>query len=267
LTAGVERPDAPTQLLRARFLSPDTLDPTIPGVGTNRYAYAGNDPINRSDPNGHIFFVLPILGCVGGGCEAIALGLLAGITVVTVGYYAMDAQTTQDYLNQPGFTPLEGSYSGHIEAFPGQEPTLPPILVTDEIAFGPTVLATPPLDFEVPTTFERREQSRFRQGLIADGKLDVSRGEVAHHIVEYEDNPAGKAILDSFGIGINDLDNGIGLAIAGRHSQMYSAAVVERLSVARSEDEVRLQLDAIGRELKDRIGRGETLDDWASDQF
>jgi len=36
-----------------RFLSPDDFDPTLPGVGTNRYAYAGNDPINRSDPNGH----------------------------------------------------------------------------------------------------------------------------------------------------------------------------------------------------------------------
>lgn len=26
-----------------RFLTPDWWDPTIPGVGTNRYAYAGND--------------------------------------------------------------------------------------------------------------------------------------------------------------------------------------------------------------------------------
>lgn len=39
----------------ARFISPDTMDPTIEGVGTNRYAYAGNDPINKSDPNGHWF--------------------------------------------------------------------------------------------------------------------------------------------------------------------------------------------------------------------
>jgi hypothetical protein len=36
-----------------RFLSPDTADPTLPGVGTNRYAYGLNDPINNSDPNGH----------------------------------------------------------------------------------------------------------------------------------------------------------------------------------------------------------------------
>ncbi|PWW04457.1 RHS repeat-associated protein [Hoeflea marina] len=38
----------------ARFISPDTMDPTQPGVGTNRYAYAGNDPVNKSDPNGHV---------------------------------------------------------------------------------------------------------------------------------------------------------------------------------------------------------------------
>jgi RHS repeat-associated protein len=36
-----------------RFLSPDTWDPTMPGVDFNRYAYAGNDPINKTDPFGH----------------------------------------------------------------------------------------------------------------------------------------------------------------------------------------------------------------------
>jgi hypothetical protein len=37
----------------ARFLTPDTWDPILAGVDVNRYAYAGNDPINGSDPNGH----------------------------------------------------------------------------------------------------------------------------------------------------------------------------------------------------------------------
>ncbi|WP_198411890.1 RHS repeat-associated core domain-containing protein [Microvirga flavescens] len=36
-----------------RFLSPDSLDPTLPGVGTNRYAYSLNDPINLRDPGGN----------------------------------------------------------------------------------------------------------------------------------------------------------------------------------------------------------------------
>jgi RHS repeat-associated protein len=40
--------------LLPRFLTPDTFDPDQVGVDFNRYAYAGNDPINASDPNGHI---------------------------------------------------------------------------------------------------------------------------------------------------------------------------------------------------------------------
>ena len=37
-----------------RFISPDWWDPNKPGVGTNRYSYSFNDPINKSDENGHI---------------------------------------------------------------------------------------------------------------------------------------------------------------------------------------------------------------------
>jgi RHS repeat-associated protein len=63
-----ERSDPETGLLHlnarfydpeiGQFLSPDTWDPTQPGVGTNRYAYAGNDPVNKSDPNGHESIVI-----------------------------------------------------------------------------------------------------------------------------------------------------------------------------------------------------------------
>ena len=36
-----------------RFIQPDWWEVTEPGVGTNRYAYSFNDPVNLSDPNGH----------------------------------------------------------------------------------------------------------------------------------------------------------------------------------------------------------------------
>ncbi|CAN5561732.1 hypothetical protein BH10PSE7_BH10PSE7_30160 [soil metagenome] len=44
---------AAPQSASARFLQPDTWDPILLGVDINRYAYAGNDPINGSDPNEH----------------------------------------------------------------------------------------------------------------------------------------------------------------------------------------------------------------------
>ena len=36
-----------------RFIQPDWFEVTKAGVGTNRYAYAANDPVNLSDPGGN----------------------------------------------------------------------------------------------------------------------------------------------------------------------------------------------------------------------
>ena len=54
-------PETGLQYLHARYYDPalglftqgDWWDPTMPGVGTNRYAYSHGDPVNFSDPNGH----------------------------------------------------------------------------------------------------------------------------------------------------------------------------------------------------------------------
>jgi RHS repeat-associated protein len=53
-----------------RFISPDDWDPTLPDVGINRYAYAQNDPINKSDPNGHQSLGDFFGGLFGGGAKA-----------------------------------------------------------------------------------------------------------------------------------------------------------------------------------------------------
>jgi RHS repeat-associated protein len=42
----------------SRFISPDWWESNKPGVGMNRYAYADNDPVNKSDENGHIWNVV-----------------------------------------------------------------------------------------------------------------------------------------------------------------------------------------------------------------
>ncbi|WP_256374269.1 MULTISPECIES: RHS repeat domain-containing protein [unclassified Chelatococcus] len=69
----------------ARFISPDWWDPNKPGVGTNRYAYSENDPVNKSDPNGH-FVPAIAAACAGGGCQAMlaaAISMMIAIESAT----------------------------------------------------------------------------------------------------------------------------------------------------------------------------------------
>lgn len=60
-------------------------------LGTNRYAYAGNDPVNKSDPNGHIAVVDDI---------AIGWAIVTGIAAV-VGYLAGDIADDGERNNSP----------------------------------------------------------------------------------------------------------------------------------------------------------------------
>jgi RHS repeat-associated protein len=78
-----------------RFLSPDWWDPIDADVaanggaagvlsspvGTNRYAYAANDPVNKSDPNGH-WIEDAFIGTV-----SIGLGITSFVDNVTTGNY------------------------------------------------------------------------------------------------------------------------------------------------------------------------------------
>ena len=64
-----------------RFISPDDWDPIKEGVGPNRYAYAQNDPVNKSDPNGHIS------ACACGVDTAVIGGVVA---IAAYGYLRAD---------------------------------------------------------------------------------------------------------------------------------------------------------------------------------
>lgn len=71
----------------ARSISPDPMDPTLPGVGTNRYAYALNDPINNSDSSGHFAVAGAIVGAVIGLAVQAAMDTYHG-QISGVGAYA-----------------------------------------------------------------------------------------------------------------------------------------------------------------------------------
>ena len=71
---------AATTPASARFLQPDAYDPWAEGVGTNRYAYAQDDPINNSDPNGHCS---QLLGDTCGVDTPTSYGLLQSLMPIT----------------------------------------------------------------------------------------------------------------------------------------------------------------------------------------
>lgn len=67
----------------AMWIQPDWLDPTQPGVGTNRYAYSFNDPINNFDTNGNYCIPcgVPIFEALKWAGVAVLAGLGVGATV------------------------------------------------------------------------------------------------------------------------------------------------------------------------------------------
>jgi hypothetical protein len=77
-----------------RLTSPDRVDPPIPGVGTNRYAYSASDPVNLSDPSGN---------CP--GCVIVGLALLAD--------WANGASTPWNSFDDPGYDDDDDGSNGY----------------------------------------------------------------------------------------------------------------------------------------------------------
>jgi RHS repeat-associated protein len=126
-----ERHDAETGLIYlnaryydpviARFVSPDWWDPNKPGVGTNRYSYSENDPVNKSDPNGHQF-----RGARGGRSLFSANDPMPGLPGFTIGGMPPPGAAF------PG-TPLQGPALEGRPAIPS-----PPMMVSTPVGLVPT---------------------------------------------------------------------------------------------------------------------------------
>ncbi len=98
-----------------RFISPDDWDPTLAGVGTNRYAYSGNDPVNKSDPNGHFFGPGGLFG--GSGFGSSTKGKVANdyvgksFTSGLLGLLGFEKSVAKAYKDETGISHFEkGSY-------------------------------------------------------------------------------------------------------------------------------------------------------------
>ncbi|NBZ90083.1 polymorphic toxin-type HINT domain-containing protein, partial [Stagnihabitans tardus] len=79
--------DAGLQYLNARyydpklamFIQPDWWEVTQPGVGTNRYAYAGGDPVNGRDPGGNACGAVTGHSCLGNTLGSFFESLFANV--------------------------------------------------------------------------------------------------------------------------------------------------------------------------------------------
>jgi len=89
------------------FVSPDTWDPLKEGVGTNRYAYAGNDPVNKADRNGHFLG----LGAIAVGA---IIGAIANAAVNVSAQIAAGKSLSQVDFGQVGIAAASGAVTGAI---------------------------------------------------------------------------------------------------------------------------------------------------------
>nr|WP_295469996.1 RHS repeat-associated core domain-containing protein [Mesorhizobium sp.] len=253
-----------------RFISPDDWDPVLEGVGTNRYAYAGNDPVNKSDKNGHAegdpgYWGPGLIGPADTGVRSLDIGLNSLASAANsainpaIGFFA-------------ALEPYDDTITGIEMSVPPSPATAPVKGLTKGV-----VAASHLAGSLLAISRSRTAQKAFAVSLQAAGKL--APGQKAHHIVEITNPSAQPArdVLSEWGIDINDPVNGVGLTNhPGSHPAAATNAVISRIDrVRKSREEVIAELQAIGREQKAvdaQISKGErseksAVSGWANDQY
>lgn len=143
----------------AMFIQPDWFDPTQPGVGTNRYAYSFNDPVNQTDPGGNCAWDACVL-------EGYAVGSFITWGLVTLGVIGAGVATgvAIDQMTQPdpyaprneGFTP-SGDIGPGILSTPSGEVSGIDIVSVPEAGLGGIIVSTPDGQvMELPNYVEAR---------------------------------------------------------------------------------------------------------------
>jgi len=93
-----------------RFLANDPVgfSPQRPDM-FNRYAYAGNDPVNAVDLDGELAILAVPLVCAGGACEAAAAGVATGVAIGGTYLASQNPEfALSAILSLPGVVPLIG---------------------------------------------------------------------------------------------------------------------------------------------------------------
>jgi RHS repeat-associated protein len=229
--------DAGLQYLNARyydpklglFLQPDWFEVTEPGVGTNRYSYSFNDPVNLSDPGGN------------------AVETVWDVALIGYGAYQVGKAwwTEDDALMEQALTDLT------VDALSAMAPGVPAggsraaRMTGDAVQAGRRARG-----YEFTAATRREILERYGNG----------PGSTAHHIGEAGNgSAAARAVrdhLESNGIDLASAANGVGLVNhgQGRHRNGYSEIVLERTQNLSGREAIIRELRAIADELQ-RIDR------------
>lgn len=182
------------------FLQPDWFEVTMPGVGTNRYAYGLGDPVNLSDP-GRNFAFLGLAGCVSGACQAAAYG----IGLAALGYLGYAA--TQDGAGSIISTPID-DYDIGPESIPIDPTAGEPTILSNPMGddpwnnlegmsantdTGPSIVSTPATGQEIWSNVVEARPLREALG------LSPNDGVIAHHNIpdQHRNHPAVEAAIRS----------------------------------------------------------------------
>jgi len=96
----------------ARFTQADPSDPTKPGVGVNRYAYAGNSPVLNLDPTGLDNLIIndPSCACVSDIIGENGISFQGYVSLIRDADAAGDVKRMEDLMYSPEFARLRSDF-------------------------------------------------------------------------------------------------------------------------------------------------------------
>jgi hypothetical protein len=228
-------------------------------VDINRYAYAGNDPVNGSDPGGHR----------DDGPDSPAGIVGAALADLLRPYMPGNLDEAADQLDEFGNSQLGNPVIGPEEYLAAKTAAIGTKGLSASYKYLGVMYRTLQ-EANRARNIERVARAAFRSDLVNAGKLVGEQA--AHHIVELN-NVRAVDVLKKWGVSVDDIANGVGIwnharpgfPNCGRHCAVYGEAVYDIVRGSKSKQDLLDRLKKIENQLKYNDDAGKKVDDWANE--